>query len=173
MEKLLKELELSEEQVRKILTKYNNDKGEWENKLNSKNDEILTANTTIKDLSNKIKKFDDVDVEKLKQDVKNWEDKYNTDISNLRKNHAVDMAITGAKGKNVKAIKALLDMDKITFDEKGSLQGLDLEGLKKSDPYLFDIETTRIEGTGRTDSTRIQTPFETIKSQIENTILGK
>ena len=173
MDKLLKELNLSEEQAQKILEKYQKEREEWESKVNGKDTELQTANTSIKNLKDEIKKFDGVDVEELKKNVKVWEEKYNTDISNLRKNHAVDMAITGAKGKNVKAIKALLDMDKITLNDKGNLEGFDLESLKKSDPYLFDIETTHIEGIGRTDSQRMQTPFETIKSQIENAILGK
>ena len=66
----------------------------------------------------------------------------------MKKTAAVDMAILQAKGKNPKAIKALLDMDKISLKDDGTLEGLDLEGLKKSDGYLFDIETTAIEGTG-------------------------
>ena len=58
------------------------------------------------------------------------------------------MAILQAKGKNPKAIKALLDMDKINLKDDGTLEGLDLEGLKKSDGYLFDTETVIIKGTG-------------------------
>ena len=56
------------------------------------------------------------------------------------------MEILKAKGKNTKAIKALLDMENITLKEDGTLIGLDLEGLKKSDGYLFEIEQTHREG---------------------------
>lgn len=58
------------------------------------------------------------------------------------------MAILQAKGKNPKAIKALLDMDKITLKDDGTLDGFDLEALKKSDGYLFDTETVKTVGTG-------------------------
>lgn len=119
-------------------------RGEYDTKVN----ELETANNSIKDLTGKLKDFDGVDVEGLKTSVKDWEKKYNTDMAGVKKTAAVDMAILQAKGKNPKAIKALLDMDKISLKDDGTLEGLDLEGLKKSDGYLFDIETTAIEGTG-------------------------
>ena len=50
-------------------------------KLDTKITELATANTTIQTLRDTVKKFDGVDVEKLKQDVTNWEQKYNSDIS--------------------------------------------------------------------------------------------
>ena len=56
------------------------------------------------------------------------------------------MEIMKAKGKNTKAIKALLDMENITLKEDGTLIGLDLEGLKKSDGYLFEVEQTHRQG---------------------------
>ena len=41
----------------------------------------------------------------------------------LQKGHAIENGIRDAKGKNVRAIRALLDEDKITF-EGGKLNGL-------------------------------------------------
>lgn len=58
------------------------------------------------------------------------------------------MAILQAKGRNPKAIKALLDMEKIKLKDDGTLEGLDMEGLKESDGYLFDVEETKTVGTG-------------------------
>ena len=119
-------------------------KGEYDTKVN----ELETANNSIKDLTGKLKDFDGVDVAGLKTSVKDWEKKYNTDMAGVKKTAAVDMAILQAKGKNPKAIKALLDMDKISLKDDGTLEGLDLEGLKKSDGYLFDTETVITRGTG-------------------------
>ena len=119
-------------------------KGEYDTMVK----ELETAKGSIKDLTGKLKDFDGVDVEGLKTSIKDWEKKYNTDLAIVKKTAAIDMAILQAKGKNPKAIKALLDMDKISLKDDGTLEGLDLEGLKKSDGYLFDIETTTIEGTG-------------------------
>lgn len=117
-------------------------------KLDGKVQELEKANQTIKDLQETVKKFDGVDVEGLRKSVKDWESKYNADIADLRKQNAVDMAIIAAKGKNTRAIKALLDLEKVTVKADGSLEGLDLEGLKKSDPYLFTMEETKPAGNG-------------------------
>lgn len=117
-------------------------------KLDTKITELATANTTIQTLQETVKKFDGVDVEKLKQDVTNWEQKYNSDISNIKKDSAIEMAIMQAKGRNPKAIKALLDLDKISLKEDGTIEGLDLESLKETDSYLFDVETKSNIGTG-------------------------
>lgn len=116
--------------------------------LEAKNAELVAAHGSLKALGEKIKKFDGVDVEKLKGDVATWEDKYNKDIASVRKEAALDMAIMQAKGRNPKAIKALLDMDGITVDEDGALKGLDLEALKKSDGYLFEAEEMQFTGPG-------------------------
>lgn len=123
-----------------------------------------TLNTAKVDLDKQIKARDK-DIEALKKSAGSNEDlqkqfdglqeKYKTEksgydkkISDMAKSNAVDMAIMQAKGKNSKAIKALLDMDKINLKDDGSIDGLDLEGLKKSDGYLFDIETTVNKGNG-------------------------
>ena len=110
--------------------------------------ELETANTSVLDLGKKLNAFDGVDVKKLKDDVAAWEKKYNADMATVKKEAAVDMAILKAGGRNAKAIKALLDMDKISINDDGGIEGLDIEGLKESDGYLFDLETKELRGTG-------------------------
>ena len=137
------ELGIDEEKAEKIMEIYS----ESVKNMVSK-DELTAANKTISQLRETVKEFDGVDVEQLKKDISGWETKYNTDITNIKKNNAVDMAIVQAKGKNPKAIKALLDMDKIKLKDDGTLDGFDLEELKKSDGYLFDTEEKKYTGTG-------------------------
>lgn len=74
-------------------------------------------------LTAKQKEYDDL--------VKSYADK--------EKNTAINQAISNAKGKNAKAILALVDNDKITYKD-GKLDGLEdqLKELQKSDAYLFD-----------------------------------
>ncbi len=71
----------------------------------------------------KQKEYDDL--------VKSYADK--------EKNTAINQAISNAKGKNTKAILALVDSEKITYKD-GKLEGLEdqLKELQKSDAYLFD-----------------------------------
>lgn len=127
----------------------------------SKFDEEATTNEALKEqLKNR-----DSDIAQLKKAAggneelsKQYEDlqvKYKSEteafskkLSENAKSSAIDMAILQAKGKNPKAIKALLDMEKINVQEDGTLEGLDLEGLMKTDGYLFDTETTVNIGNG-------------------------
>lgn len=53
--------------------------------------------------------------------------------------HALEAAITGAKGKNAKAIRALLDVDTLkgSKNQEADIKAA-LEGLKKDSGYLFD-----------------------------------
>lgn len=110
-------------------------------KYDDKVAELATANETINGLKETVSKFDGVDVEKLKQDAKNWETKYNTDLAAAKLDNAVSMALVEAKAKNPKLARAALDMSLIKLDGE-KLLGLSeqLESLKKSDAYLFDIE---------------------------------
>ena len=73
-------------------------------KLEGKITELDTANQTIKDLQDTVKKFDGVDLEKLKKDVSDWEQKYNTDTAKLKLNYALETALMAGKAKNTKAV---------------------------------------------------------------------
>ena len=110
-------------------------------KFDDKVAELTTANDTIKGLRETVAKFDGVDVDKLKKDAQDWETKYNTDIAAVKLDSAVSMALVEAKAKNPKLARAALDMSVIKLDGE-KLLGLNeqLEALKKSDAYLFDIE---------------------------------
>lgn len=111
------------------------DKKKFEDKVA----ELATANATISGLQDAVKKFDGVDVEKLKNDAKDWETKYNTDLAAVKLDSAVSMALVEAKAKNPKLAKAALDMSIVKMDGE-KLTGLSeqLENLKKSDAYLFE-----------------------------------
>jgi elongation factor P hydroxylase len=83
--------------------------------------------------------------------------KYDTDTQNLNEkikqnalNAALDLGITKAKGKNAKAIKALLDTSELTLKDDGTIDGFDtaLDALKKSDSYLFENVETKPQGSG-------------------------
>lgn len=88
----------------------------------------------------------------LRAQVDEWMERYEVDLAEVRKEAAVDVAILRAGGRNVKAIRALLDLDKVVLLEDGSLQGLDLEALKASDGYLFYADAWERRGTGFTES---------------------
>ena len=63
-------------------------------------------------------------VTQLETDKTNLTNELNTKVTEIKKDHAVEGKIRDAKGKNIKAIKALLDMGKITFENE-ELGGID------------------------------------------------
>ena len=121
-------------------------------KFDDKVAELATAQTTITGLQDTVKKFDGVDVEMLKQDAKDWETKYNTDVAAMKLDSAVNVALLEAKVKNPKLARAGLDMSLVKLDGD-KLLGLSeqLEALKKSDGYLFE------EGDGGNGGARVTT----------------
>ena len=79
------------------------------------------------------------------------------EVSRLKFEHALDVALSGAKAKNVKAVKALLELDKLKFSEEdGSILGLkeQLEKVKAENDYLFESSEAppRIVAGGKSKS---------------------
>lgn len=65
-------------------------------------------------------------------------------IKALKIETAVEMALAGAKAKNVKAVKALLNLDGAELAEDGTVKGLkdQIEALVKSEESSFLFDTT-------------------------------
>lgn len=121
------------------------DKGKYDNKVS----ELNTANETIKGLKETVAKFDGVDVDKLKKDASDWETKYNSDIAAVKLDSAVNMALVNAKAKNPKLAKAALDMSVIKLDGENLIGFTEqLDKLKESDSYLFDVTETKDDDKG-------------------------
>ena len=118
-------------------------------KYDDKVAELGTANDTIKGLRDTVAKFDGVDIEKLKKDASDWENKYNTDLAAVKLDSAVNMQIVEAKPKNAKLVKAAIDMSLVKLDGE-NLIGLteQLDNLKKSDAYLFEEQKAEEKETG-------------------------
>ena len=102
--------------------------------------QLEERNKQLKDLKEKAEGNEELvaritELEELnKQTQKDYEEK----IAALRKETAIELALKDAKARNIKAVKALLDLDKVSLDGD-NLVGLEeqLKGLKESDPYLF------------------------------------
>lgn len=89
---------------------------------------------------------------KIKQQDKEFQSK----LEQQKFDSALDLALIGAKAKNIKAVKPLLDLDKIKLDGKNLLGFKDqVEKLQESDPYLFGEDTVsgKNPGEGKKRST--------------------
>ena len=98
--------------------------------------EELTKNNADVEALNKL-------VEQLQLSNKELETNHKQEMDRLQFNFALEGALTNAKSKNNKALKALLDMNSIKYQE-GKFEGLQeqIEALQKDATYLFDLETT-------------------------------
>lgn len=122
----------------------------------SRFDEVNTENKTLKtDITTRDKQLETLknstgDVEGMKKTIADLQEKNATDKANyeaqvkqIKIDSAVERALTGAKAKNVKAVKALLDLEKAELDGD-NIKGLDdqLKKLQESEDskFLFNIE---------------------------------
>ena len=108
--------------------------------LDTKAQELTTANNTIKDLRDAAKAWDGKDPKKLEDDLKNLQTKYDTDTANIRRDAAIDLALTRAHARDPQLTRAALSMDDIKIGTDGKVTGLDaqLEMLKKDKAWLFE-----------------------------------
>lgn len=138
----------------KTVADYNKQK----EKLDAANDTITANDTAIKDLQAKLDGFKDVDVSGLNQRIKDLETEkaniqkdYDTKIADRDFNDLVKESITAVKGKNSKAIAALLDMDtlKASKNQKEDIANA-LKALteKEDSKMLFGEPEPNPVGTG-------------------------
>ena len=105
-------------------------------------------------------------LEAAQQSAKDWEKKYNDAVTAHQQEladrdfrQALEAAITGAKGKNAKAIMALMDVETLkgSKNQEADIKAA-LEGLKKDSGYLFEEENTPPPYAPGTGSASFGTP---------------
>lgn len=118
--------------------------------LAAKQRELDTANTTIKDLREAAKAWDGKDPQKLEDDLRALQTKYDTDTTNIRKAAAIDLALTRARARDPQLTRAALNMDEIKIAGDGKVTGLDaqVEGLKKDKAWLFEDDAAAGQQNG-------------------------
>ena len=143
----LKALGLTDEQVAKIHEDYGKNyvtKAQFNERLDELKHEKEEREKTAKALDDLKKQHEsDADFQKqiaeLQKAAKDREAEYAKQVEQMKLDSAIDKALTGAKVRNTKAARALLDMADAKLNDKGEVEGLSakIEALKKSDGYLF------------------------------------
>lgn len=149
----LKALGLTDEQIDKVMASH----GKTLNEVKEKADKVDGLESQIEDYKGQLAERDEqledlgkkakdneeltAEIEQLKEANEITKTEYEGKLQQQAFDHKLETTLGSAKAKNTKAIKALLDMDTIKLDGD-ILKGLDtqLEGLKESDPYLFEEE---------------------------------
>lgn len=111
--------------------------------LKTAQDLVAERDKQIEDLGKKAKGNEELQkqIADLSEANKKAAEEYEAKLHKERYDMALEKALSGAKAKNVKALTALLDLDKVKLEDK-ELKGLDeqLKALQESDSYLFNIE---------------------------------
>ena len=145
----------TEEQINALLNINSADIGHAKQKIEAERDSYKSQLDTAKET---LKGFEGVDVAqlqgeitKLNTDLANKDAEYQKKIADMEFGSVLDSAINGSKAKNVKAVKALLDLDKLKAS-KNQTEDIKtaLEELRKSDSYLFDSDEPVLNPIGDT-----------------------
>lgn len=147
----LKEIGLNDEQIAEVF-KLRGQEVENYNKLKNDYETLKTENENYKSqvasANEQIEAFKDMDIDSIKASAEEYKNKYEEaqikakeDIDRINLNNAIDLGLVNAGSRNLKAAKALLDIDSLK-DSKNLNDDLkaQIEGLKESDSYLFKVE---------------------------------
>ena len=120
---------------------------EHEKKVNRLTDDLAAEKKRADEAVETLKGFEGKDFDAITRERDEWKTKHDNAVAAHQKeqeerefNEMLSTAITESKGKNTKAITALLDLDAL---RKSKNQEKDikaaLEGIKKDNEYLFDV----------------------------------
>lgn len=164
----LKELGLTEEQIDKIMGENGKDVEKAKGDLSTKETELASVKEQLETANSKIEEFKEMDVEGIKAAAEDYKTKYEEtqtkakeEMEKLQFEHKLEGALSGAKAKNIKAVKALLDMEGLKLN-KDEIVGLNeqLEKIKEENSYMFEDDSntkqdpppfTRPGGKGKQD----------------------
>lgn len=145
-------LGLTEEQIAELFKINGKDVEKAKGDLSTKETELASVQKQLEDANKEIESFKGMDVEAIKKAADDYKAKYEkaqkdaeAEIEALKLEHSIESALKGAK--NVKAAKALLDMEGLRASKNiDKDMEAAITALKESDPYLF--EEAGPEGTG-------------------------
>ena len=122
-------------------------------RLDSKIAELRAANDTINSLTDQIDSFNgnpkDADtIKNLKAEVKN----YQAQLKQVQLDNAIANMAKDVNAKDVKDVKAFLDMSQISLDTNGNVLGLkeQVDALVENKPYLFNEQQSQQQVFGGT-----------------------
>lgn len=156
--KQLEDLGLTKEQADSVM-KINGDdienaKGTAATEVKNLQKEVEGLKTQVGDRDTQLETLkasagDNADLKKQIEDLQteNATAKANheSELNQLKIDFAVEKALTGAKAKNIKAVKALLELGEAKLDKDGNVKGLDeqIEKLRSGDDTKFLFEAQK------------------------------
>lgn len=149
------------------------------NDFNEKVTEVKTLTTEKETLTTQLEELKKVDPTKLQEEItklqqanKDLETNGKKELADVKRMSAIDLAIANSKTIDAISLKANLDLDKITYDEKtGNLSGIDeqISSIRESKKYLF----TEAPTDGGMPQGGIPSKEKTIDDEIRENIYGE
>lgn len=155
--KQLEDLGLTKEQADSVM-KINGDdienaKGTASTEIKNLQTEVEGLKTQVGDRDKQLETLkasagDNADLKKQIEDLQTEnataKATHESELNQLKIDFAVEKALTGAKAKNIKAVKALLELGEAKLDKDGNVKGLDeqIEKLRSGDDtkFLFEVQ---------------------------------
>lgn len=156
--KQLEDLGLTKEQADSVM-KINGDdienaKGTASTEIKNLQTEVEGLKTQVGDRDKQLETLkasagDNADLKKKIEDLQTEnataKATHESELNQLKIDFAVEKALTGAKAKNIKAVKALLELGEAKLDKDGNVKGLDeqIEKLRSGDDTKFLFEAQK------------------------------
>ena len=156
--KQLEDLGLTKEQADSVM-KINGDdienaKGTASTEIKNLQTEVEGLKTQVGDRDKQLETLkasagDNADLKKQIEDLQTEnataKATHESELNQLKIDFAVEKALTGAKAKNIKAVKALLELNDAKLDKDGNVKGLDeqIEKLRSGDDTKFLFEAQK------------------------------
>lgn len=156
--KQLEDLGLTKEQADSVM-KINGDdienaKGTASTEIKNLQTEVEGLKTQVGDRDKQLETLkasagDNADLKKQIEDLQTEnataKAAHESELNQLKIDFAVEKALTGAKAKNIKAVKALLELGEAKLDKDGNVKGLDeqIEKLRSGDDTKFLFEAQK------------------------------
>ena len=150
----LKEHGLSEEQINFVMAQNGKDVNALNDKINGltserdglqkqiddRDEQLTTLKKSAKDneeLQGQIKQ--------LQEDNKTAKQNYQDQLAKQNKSFKIEGALRDAKAKNIKTVLPLIDTEKVSVNDDGSLNGLSeqLDAVKKDNSFLFEADQSK------------------------------
>ena len=147
-------LGLTEEQISEVFKINGKDVEKAKGDLSTKETELASTKEQLKTANTEIESYKSMDIEGIKASAESYKTKFEAaekkakeEIDALKFEHSIESALAKAGAKNVKAAKALLDIESLKNSKNMDVDiDVAITKAKESDPYLYG--ETDPSGTG-------------------------
>lgn len=165
---VLTALGLSEEVIEKIMTEHGKTVNGYKSKVAELEEQIATYKQHVSDRDKQLETLKkaasdseklQAQISKLQEDNKKSADAYEAKIKQMGIDNVTNLTLTNAGAKNIKAVRALLNLENAQL-EGDTILGLSdqIAKLKESDPYMFNDVKPTIAGTKAAEGSGNPTP---------------